>query len=506
MRRGIGRIALAVLVGSAIVRPASAQVRVLVDASKDGGLWWFPQSGPFDPTLPHQGKDLADILRGRGLAPDEVTRTEAMTCERLGQSHVVVVFAACTPHSPDELDAYATYLARGGRVILFGEHSCTQCVLAHSVGVHFSGLVHGPVRSFSPHPITAGITELPFVGGSIVDTAPAAATTLATLGGAPVMGIMPVGAGRVFYFSDTTAFLQVQQPFIDNLFGHMLAGATTVDACTPTTAPRAPEILEVDSIQGRVVTVRFWPSLGKPAPTGYVLKGGVTPGQTLAALPTGTTAPVFTFTAPQGSFFIRMHSEARGVESGPSNEIPLHVDTAFPPSPPSGIVTTVNGSDVVMAWRNDYSAGAPARLVLDVSGSLNTSIPLGMTDHFAFSGVPNGQYTLSLRALNAAGTSAPSFPVTLSFPGDCTGVPLRPDGILAYRQGNTIVVRWDPARTGPAPSAYVLNVTGAYAGQFRTTARTMSGAVGSGSYGLSVSAVNACGASAFTGEQVVTVP
>jgi hypothetical protein len=201
-----------------------------------------------------------------------------------------------------------------------------------------------------------------------------------------------------------------------------------------------------------------------------------------------------------------MHSETRGMESRPSNEIPLHVDTAFPPSPPSGIVATVNESDVVMAWRNDFSAGAPARLVLDVRGSLTTSVPLGMTDRFAFSGVPDGTYTLSLRALNMAGTSAPSFPVTLSFPGACTGVPLRPDGILAYREGNTIAVRWDPARTGPAPSEYVLNVRGAYTGEFRTTARSVSGAVGPGSYGFSVKAVNACGSSAFTGEQVVTVP
>ena len=41
----------------------SAVPRILVDASRDGGVWWFPQweqQGGFDFTLPHQGKELAD--------------------------------------------------------------------------------------------------------------------------------------------------------------------------------------------------------------------------------------------------------------------------------------------------------------------------------------------------------------------------------------------------------------------------------------------------------------
>ncbi len=50
---------------------------ILIDASHDGGVWWFPQSGPFSPGAPHQGKALADHLRGLGhtgagaAAPDD---------------------------------------------------------------------------------------------------------------------------------------------------------------------------------------------------------------------------------------------------------------------------------------------------------------------------------------------------------------------------------------------------------------------------------------------------
>jgi hypothetical protein len=52
----------------------------------------------------------------------------------------------------------------------------------------------------------------------------------------------------------------------------------------------------------------------------------------------------------------------------------------------------------------------------------------------------------------------------------------------------------------------VVSVTGAFAGTFPTTARMINGAVGPGSYGLSARAINPCGASAATPEQIVTVP
>ena len=44
--------------------------RVLVDASKDGGVWWFPQGGSFDPDAYHQGKPLADYSPRLGIRRD----------------------------------------------------------------------------------------------------------------------------------------------------------------------------------------------------------------------------------------------------------------------------------------------------------------------------------------------------------------------------------------------------------------------------------------------------
>ena len=55
-------------------------------------------------------------------------------------------------------------------------------------------------------------------------------------------------------------------------------------------------------------------------------------------------------------------------------------------------------------------------------------------------------------------------------------------------------------------SLVTLGVTGAFNGSFATPGRTLSGVVGPGSYTLSVSAANPCGASATTATQTVIVP
>jgi hypothetical protein len=88
----------------------------------------------------------------------------------------------------------------------------------------------------------------------------------------------------------------------------------------------------------------------------------------------------------------------------------------------------------------------------------------------------------------------------------CTEAPQMPVRFLAYRSGSTISVIWEPAATGGAPTSYTVEVTGSYAGTVSTPARSASGTVGRGSYGLRVAATNSCGSSTFTPIQTLTVP
>ncbi|MBP7776702.1 MAG: hypothetical protein KA371_06200 [Acidobacteria bacterium] len=69
-----------------------------------------------------------------------------------------------------------------------------------------------------------------------------------------------------------------------------------------------------------------------------------------------------------------------------------------------------------------------------------------------------------------------------------------------------IGVFWDPPANGPAPTASLLNVSGAFVGTFPTAGRTPSGAVGAGSYTLSVAATNACGTGPASAPVTVVIP
>jgi hypothetical protein len=260
------------------------------------------------------------------------------------------------------------------------------------------------------------------------------------------------------------------------------------------------------SVVGNAVTLRWTIASGGVAPTGFVLEGGVNPGEVLASVPTGSSALTYTFTAPSGSFYVRLHAVNGTMRSAASNEIRIHVNVPVVPSAPANLLGLVNGSSLALAWTNTYAGGAPTSLVLDVTGALTTSVPLGLSDSFAFAGVPDGTYTLALRAQNGSGASAASNAVTLTFPGACTGAPQTPANVRAYRVGNTVFIDWAPAPSGPAPTGYVLSVTGSYVGAIPTSGRALSGTVGPGSYILTVAAANACGASAASAPQTVVVP
>jgi hypothetical protein len=162
------------------------------------------------------------------------------------------------------------------------------------------------------------------------------------------------------------------------------------------------------SIAGNQVTLRWTVVPIGVTPTAFEFQGGVQPGETLATLAPGSLVPTFTFAAPSGSLYVRMHALSGAVRSAASNEVRIHVNVPVAPSAPANLLGLVNGSSLTLAWTNTYSGGAPASLVLDVTGSLATSIPLGLSEGFTFAGVPDGTYTLALRAQNCSGRSLAS--------------------------------------------------------------------------------------------------
>ncbi|HUE87623.1 MAG TPA: hypothetical protein VMO26_16230, partial [Vicinamibacterales bacterium] len=264
--------------------------------------------------------------------------------------------------------------------------------------------------------------------------------------------------------------------------------------------------LYVASVVGNLVTLRFTPPAFGLPPDNYVLEGGINPGEVLASIATNSAYPIFTFIAPTGAFYVRMHTLSGASRSGPSNEIRLYVNVPAPPSPPASLTGTVDGTSLTLSWRNTFEGGAPQSHLLDVTGAAVATLPLPLGEQFSFIGVPGGTYTLRVRSVNAGGVSAASDPVTLSFPGACSGVPVAPTSFLASRMGNLVKVDWEPPASGPAPTGFTLIVTGTFNLTIPTTGRTLQGEVPSGVYNLSVRGINSCGLGVVTAVQTIVVP
>ena len=275
---------------------------------------------------------------------------------------------------------------------------------------------------------------------------------------------------------------------------------------TVATTVQPPTGLRVLSVAGSSVTMSFQSPTDSLTPTGYVLEGGATPGQVLGTLPISASATTFTFQAPTGAFYVRMHTLAGGLRSAASNEVRLFVNVPALPAAPTNLLSLVDGNTLSLAWMNNPSGGASTSLHLVVRGPLNTFVPIPVTESISFRNVPAGTYMLWIHGVNASGDGPNSNGVTVIVPGTCTGIPGAPTNVNAAKTGNTISLSWDLPVSGPAPTSFVLNVSGAFVGSFPVTARSLSGSVGPGSYTMTVTSGNSCGSSAPSPPITVPLP
>ncbi len=310
----------------------------------------------------------------------------------------------------------------------------------------------------------------------------------------------PVFAGRT---SSGTWILRIT----DNRFGNTgTISGPILSLQTALTDVQAPTSLKVASIVGNLVTLRWdTPALG-PAPTGYFIQGGLSPGQVLGTLPMADPQNSMRFSVASGSYYVRVHAVNGGMQSPASNEIPLHVTTAVPPSAPAGLTGVVDGSTVHLTWRNTFGGGIPTAGLIDITGAATASVPIGAGETFSYAGVPGGTYTFRVRSVNAGGISGASNAVTLSFPRACSGAtPGMPENFVAYALGRSVNLLWEAPSTGPAASNYLLHVAGAFTGDVPLTGRALSAQVPAGTYTFELESGNVCGYGGFTAATTVVV-
>ena len=320
-------------------------------------------------------------------------------------------------------------------------------------------------------------------------------------------GALAVAPNGGFTYVPPVGFVGTTSFGYRTVSAHGSSDATiTITVGGPTTV-QPPANLQVTSVAGNTVTVQWTPPALGPTPTGWVFEAGVDPGQPLMTLPTGDARPAFSFTAPAGSYFVRIRAVDGAAQSAPSSEIRVFVAQPLPPAAPTGLVGLANGAALTLGWQPSYARGEVSSFALDVTGAASLTLPLdAAAEGFSFAGVPAGTYTFAVRALNAYGSSPASNAVTLTFPTACSGAPDTPTNVVTSAIGSVVSVRWDAASTGAAPASYVLQVTGTLNGSLPLTTRAFSAAAPPGTYGLSVIAVNACGVSAPSTARTVTVP
>jgi subtilisin-like proprotein convertase family protein len=182
--------------------------------------------------------------------------------------------------------------------------------------------------------------------------------------------------------------------------------------------PEAPIGLAA-SVSGSTVVLRWRPAMSGARPTGYILEAGSTSGENdVFVLPTGNVLASFTAKGVKGgTYFVRVRASNAGGASEASNEAKVVVgNCTAPPSVPSGLSFSVNGSTVVLNWEASKS-GPTSYIVQTETGAEGNSPAVvdtaGLKTTFTAEDVAPGTYFVRVRARNACGGSALSEKVTV---------------------------------------------------------------------------------------------
>jgi len=167
---------------------------------------------------------------------------------------------------------------------------------------------------------------------------------------------------------------------------------------------------------GSTVSLRWGSAL---AASSYAIEAGQAPGSAnLGAIPVGNTT-TFTTAAPLGTYYVRVRAVNRCGVSLPSNEIAIVLDGATSlPATPTGFAGNVNGRTVTFQWSPATTGGLPAGFELAAGvtpGGVIGVFPTTATQ-LVVPNAPSGTFYVRVRAVNAAGASAPTADIVVTVP------------------------------------------------------------------------------------------
>lgn len=227
-------------------------LKILVDASHDGGVWWFPQSGTFVPEQYHQGTRLANYLRKSGFVVDELGRNTSISDEALEGYGIIIRAGGFRDYTEGELQAYEKALDKGISLLMLSDHKTHDTNgdrLAESLGLQIVGTVNeyyaangapmADVIDFSEHIITSGIQAINNIPAASALINEESNKDIEVLGrfsdeafadlnfdgvrdegeptGMAFMGVLNHPSSKVFFMTDINSILSVPEVLLTNI-------------------------------------------------------------------------------------------------------------------------------------------------------------------------------------------------------------------------------------------------------------------------------------------------
>ena len=211
--------------------------------------------------------------------------------------------------------------------------------------------------------------------------------------------------------------------------------------------PDAPRTLSA-AVTGNIVNLQWSAGSSGGAPISYVVRAGSTSGQSnLAEFDTGSLVTALRASAPNGTYFVRVHGRNGWGLGAPSNEVVVTVGCTQPPGPTGALSGSVAGLSVNLTWAQ--AAGAAAYRL--EAGSAPGLANLAVLDVGAVTTLqttaPPGTYYVRVRGVNACGAGPASNEVPLVV-GSSMPLPGAPQNLSFLVSGATVTVIWAPPTTG----------------------------------------------------------
>lgn len=197
---------------------------ILIDASKDGGVWWYPQVGNFSPVAAHQGQAIANYLRRLGYSVVEAPRGQVITWPFLSRFRKVIRFGGFDTYTQQEIYAYDSLVARSASILFIQDHlqNASNDLLSSHWGLNFSGSVTATVTQWTTHPITNAVSSLDYNAGSVIMNPDSNKITVLGYFSSgknqmAAIGILHHPSSKIVFMGDGNGIETIPQPFTNNL-------------------------------------------------------------------------------------------------------------------------------------------------------------------------------------------------------------------------------------------------------------------------------------------------